>query len=59
MQEGSANIRMLSQPITINAASSKDRDTTDQSGLEFSWYCNNVSERWFEFNETEYPAKCP
>lgn len=59
MQEGSANIRMLSQPITINAASSKDPDTTDQSGLEFSWYCYYVSDRWLEFNETEYPAECP
>lgn len=55
MQEGSANMRMFSQPITINATGSKDPDTTDQSGLEFSWYCYNMSDRWLEFNDTEYP----
>ena len=53
IQEGSANKRMYSLPVLINAAGSMDPDTSDQSGLEFNWYCYNVSDR--DYNITEQP----
>ena len=55
IQEGSANKRMFSHPIIINAAGSMDPDTSDQSGLEFKWLCYNVSEKFQYFNNTEEP----
>lgn len=53
IQEGSANKRMYSQPVLINAAGSMDPDTSDQSGLEFNWYCYNVSDR--DYNIVQQP----
>ena len=50
---GSANKRMYSQPVLVNAAGSMDPDTSDQSGLEFNWFCYNVSNR--DYNIAEQP----
>ena len=55
IQDGSANKRMFTHPIIINAAGSRDPDASDQSGLEFNWFCYNVSERFLYFNNTEEP----
>ena len=44
---------MYSQPVLVNAAGSKDPDTSDQSGLEFNWYCYNVSDR--DYNIVQQP----
>ena len=55
IQEGSANKRMYSHPVLINASGSMDPDTSDQSGLEFSWYCYNVSGRFKDFKTVEQP----
>ena len=55
IQEGSANKRMFSHPVIIDASGSVDPDTSDQSGLEFNWYCYNASDRFQDFNNSEEP----
>lgn len=55
MQEGSANKRMYSQPLFINATGSLDPDTLDRSGLEFKWYCYNITDRFADFSTSKTP----
>ena len=55
IQEGSANKRMYSQPVLINATGSLDPDTLDKIGLEFKWYCYNITDRFADFNTSEAP----
>ena len=55
MQEGSANERMYSQPLVINATGSRDPDTSDGSGLEFKWYCYNITDSSADFITSKTP----
>lgn len=55
MQEGSANERMYSRPVVINATGSRDPDTLDRSGLEFKWYCYNITDRFTDFSASKTP----
>ena len=55
IQEGSANERMFSRPVVINATGSRDPDTLDRSGLEFKWYCYNITDRFADFNTSKTP----
>ena len=55
MQEGSANERMYSQPLVINATGSRDPDTSDGSGLEFKWYCYNITDSSANFITSKTP----
>ena len=55
MQEGSANERMYSEPVVINATGSRDPDTLDRSGLKFKWYCYNITDRLRDFSTLEIP----
>lgn len=55
MQEGSANKRMYSRPLFINATGSLDPDTLDRSGLEFKWYCYNITDRFADFSTSKTP----
>lgn len=55
MQEGSANERMYSRPLVINATGSRDPDTSDGSGLEFKWYCYNITDRSEDFITSKTP----
>ena len=54
LQEGSANRRMLSRSITVNASWSRDPDTVD-AFLEFHWYCYNVTDRFVNFSLIRTP----
>lgn len=55
MQEGSANERMYSRPVVINATGSRDPDTLERGGLKFKWYCYNISDRFNHFSSSETP----
>lgn len=55
IQEGSANKRMYSRPVLINATGSLDPDTLDRSGLEFRWYCYNITDRFADFSTSKTP----
>ena len=55
IQEGSANRRSYLQPVFINASASLDPDTPDGSGLEFKWYCYNITDRLANFSYLKVP----
>lgn len=55
IKEGSANKRMYSEPVFINATGSLDPDTSDKSGLEFEWYCYNITDRFTDFDTSDTP----
>ena len=46
---------MYSQPLFINATGSLDPDTLDRSGLEFKWYCYNITDRFADFSTSKTP----
>ncbi|KAJ7360505.1 hypothetical protein OS493_015607 [Desmophyllum pertusum] len=58
IQEGSANKRIYSEPVIINATDSVDPDALRKSGLEFKWYCYNITDRFADFS-TSPTSKVP